>query len=131
MLNKRSITTALAKYVVNPATKLAAGYLPWWSLLETVGRKSGEPHRIPVGNGLDGDIFWIIAEHGHRADYVKNIKANASVRVRVAGRWRTGTAYVLSDDDARERQRSMRSLNAALVRFVGTDLLTVKVDLDP
>ncbi|MDQ3954794.1 MAG: nitroreductase family deazaflavin-dependent oxidoreductase [Actinomycetota bacterium] len=130
-MDKRQVSRALGKYLVNPVVKLAAGYVPWWSLLETIGRKSGRPWRNPVGNGQDGNTFWIVAEHGHEAGYVKNIKANPRVRVRIGGRWRTGIAHVLEDDDARARQRTLRRVNAAFVRLMGTDLLTVRVDLDP
>jgi deazaflavin-dependent oxidoreductase (nitroreductase family) len=130
-MDKRRLTTALAKYVVNPVVKLVAGYVPWWSLLETVGRNSNKPRRTPVGNGLEGDTFWIVAEHGSQANYVRNIMANPRVRVRVQGRWRAGTAQLLPEDDPRERQRRLRPVNAALVRLVGTDLLTVRIDLDP
>ena len=130
-MDKGRLTTALAKYGVNPMVRRVAGYVPWWSLLETVGRTSGKPRRTPVGNGLEGDTFWIVAEHGHRAGYVRNIAANPRVRVRVQGRWRSGTAQLLPDDDPRERQRRLRPVNAALVRVMGTDLLTVRIDLDP
>ena len=130
-MDKRRVSKTFAKYVVNPLVKLVAGYIPWWSLLETTGRKSGEPRRTPVGNGLKGETFWIVAEHGHRASYVRNIKSNPRVRIRVGGRWRTGTAHLLPDDDARARQRRLPAGNAALVRLMGTDLLTVRVDLDP
>ncbi|MDP9067304.1 MAG: nitroreductase family deazaflavin-dependent oxidoreductase [Actinomycetota bacterium] len=130
-MNKRQLSSALGRYVVNPVVSLVAGYVPWWSLLETTGRKSGEPRRNPVGNGLDGNTFWIVAEHGSNAGYVRNIKANPNVRVRVGGRWRTGQATPLPDDDARERQRQLRPVNAAFVRLMGTDLLTVRIDLEP
>jgi deazaflavin-dependent oxidoreductase (nitroreductase family) len=130
-MDKRLISRALGKYVVNPVVKLVAGYVPWWALLETTGRKSGRPRRNPVGNGLDGNTFWIVAEHGRRAGYVRNLKANPRVRLRVGGRWRNGIARVLEDDDARARQRRLRPVNAAFVRLMGTDLLTVRVDLDP
>ncbi len=130
-MDKRRISRALAKHVVNPVVTLVAGYVPWWALLETTGRKSGRPRRNPVGNGLDGDTFWIVAEHGHAAGYIKNIKANPRVRLRVGGRWRTGVAHVLEADDARARQRMLRRVNAAFVRLMGTDLLTLRIDLDP
>lgn len=124
------MTGALGRYIVNPVVKLGAGYVPWWSLLETTGRKSGKPRRNPVGNGLKGDTFWIVAEHGRRAGYVKNIRANPRVRIRVNGRWRTGTANLLEEDDARRRQRELRPVNAAFVRLMGTELMTVRIDLD-
>lgn len=63
---------------------------------------------------------------------MRNIEAEPRVRVRVRGRWRSGTARPLPGDDPRERQRRIgRRLNAAMVRAMGTDLLTVRVDLDP
>ncbi|HEX2292769.1 MAG TPA: nitroreductase/quinone reductase family protein, partial [Gaiellaceae bacterium] len=92
-----------------------------WSLLETTGRKSGLPRRTPVGNGLVGDTFWIVAAHGRNAGYVRNIAAQPRVRVFVGGRWRAGTAHPLPDDDPLERQRLLPGrLNAAAVRLMAT-----------
>jgi deazaflavin-dependent oxidoreductase (nitroreductase family) len=113
---------------------------PGYALLETIGRKTGKPRRTPVGNGRVGERFWIVAEHGTKAGYVRNIASNPRVRVKVRvglrAHWRTGTAYFLPNDDPRERQRWLfRQLpssvtNAAAVRFFGTQLLTVRIDLD-
>ncbi len=134
-VTKRQLTTALGVHIVNPLVRSAvsAGIAPpSVAILETTGRRSGEPRRTPVGNGLDGDTFWIVAEHGRRAAYVRNIEANPRVRVKVGGAWRPGTARVLDDDDPRERQRRIgRSLNAAVVRAMGTELLSVRIDLEP
>jgi len=57
------------------------------------------------------------------------------VRVRVRGRWRAGTARIVPEDDPRERQRMLSRrpagrVNALFVRGWGTDLLTVRIDLD-
>ena len=132
--------------VLNPFTKLSIALgisPPIYALLETIGRKSGEPRRTPIGNGLVGDTFWIVAEAGTKAAYVRNIAANPRVRVKVrAGwrlRWREGTAHLLPDDDARARQDALsagnrgRARNAALVRAFGDEsqLLTVRIDLLP
>ena len=133
-LDKRRLTSGLGRYVVNPVAKAAIklGVAPGYALLETTGRTSGRPRTTPVGNGLDGDTFWIVAEHGRRAGYVRNIERDPRVRVKVRGRWRTGTAHVMPHDDPRERQRRIgRRLNAVVVRTMGTDLLTVRIDLDP
>jgi deazaflavin-dependent oxidoreductase (nitroreductase family) len=129
-MDKRRITNAAARYVANPIVERIAGFVPWWALLETTGRRSGKPRRNPVGNGLRGDTFWIVADHGHDAEYVKNIKANPRVRVRVEGRWRSGTAQVMPDDDPVERQKQLRPVNALIVRAMGTNLLTIRIDLD-
>lgn len=59
-----------------------------------------------------------------------NIKANPAVRVRVRGRWHNGTAHLLPGDDPIQRLHSLPGVNSALVRAMGTDLLTIRVDLD-
>jgi deazaflavin-dependent oxidoreductase (nitroreductase family) len=132
---KRRISKFTSVKLVNPVVRglLERGLMPrTHALLETTGRKSGQPRRVPVGNGLRGDTFWIVTEHGNSADYVKNIRKSPRVRVKVGRRWRSGTAHVLEDDDVRERLRMLRRpVNDALVRTVGTELLTVRVDLDP
>ncbi len=134
-MNKRRVSTFASARLLNPLVNAAArAGLPTPSvvLLETTGRRSGEPRRVPVGKALDGDTLWIVAEHGRRAAYVRNIKANPRVRVRVGRRWRTGTARVLEGDDWRERQRRMSNrVNSAVVRAMGTEHVTVRVDLDP
>jgi deazaflavin-dependent oxidoreductase (nitroreductase family) len=133
-LDKRRISTFASARLFNPLVKAAAERgipLPGVAILETVGRKSGLPRRNPVGNGLDGDTFWIVAEHGRKAAYVRNIEANPRVRVKVGRTWRTGTGHLMPEDDPRARQRSLPKLNAAVVRLMGSDLLTVRIDLDP
>lgn len=132
-MSKRRLSTALSRYVVSPVVKLAVRLrlVRGWAILETRGRRTGEPRQTPVGNGLADDTFWIVAEHGSKAGYVRNIAADPRVRVFVNGRWRRGTAHALPDDDPLERQRSLPALNARVVRLMGTDLMTVRVDLDP
>jgi deazaflavin-dependent oxidoreductase (nitroreductase family) len=130
-MDKRTVSTALAKYVANPLTKHLAGRVPFWALLETKGRKSGQPRRNPVGNGLKGDTFWLVAEHGRKAQYVKNIAADPHVRVKVRGTWRSGVATLMPEDDVLERQKTLSRFNSFIVRTAGTDPMTVRIDLDP
>jgi deazaflavin-dependent oxidoreductase (nitroreductase family) len=143
-LRKIQAVRALQQYGVNPPTRLlfALGLAPpGFALLETIGRVSGKPRRNPVGDGLEGDTFWIVTEHGRHAAYVRNLDANPRARVKVRRGlrllWRTGTAHLLDEDDPRARQRVLsrrhpvRALNAWTVRTVGTNLLTVRIDLDP
>ncbi|MGH3800722.1 MAG: nitroreductase/quinone reductase family protein, partial [Pseudonocardiaceae bacterium] len=97
-MDKRRVTTAFGKYLANPIVKAAVALRlapPSYAILETTGRKSGQPRRTPVGNGLDGDTFWLVAEHGRRANYVRNIEANPRVRVQVRGKWHSGAAHPL------------------------------------
>jgi deazaflavin-dependent oxidoreductase (nitroreductase family) len=134
-VDKRRVSTFLSAKLLNPLVRAAARAgvpLPGYVLLETTGRRSGQPRQVPVGKALEGDTLWVIAEHGLRAAYVKNIQANPRVRVRIGRRWRPGSAHVLSNDDWRERQRRIPNrFNSAVVRAMGTEQVTVRVDLDP
>jgi deazaflavin-dependent oxidoreductase (nitroreductase family) len=134
-VDKRRVSTFASAKLLNPLVRAAARAgvpLPGYVLLETTGRRSGQPRQVPVGKALEGDTLWIVAEHGLRAAYVRNIQANPRVRVRIGRRWRHGTAQVLEDDDWRERQRRIPNrFNSVVVRAMGTQQVTVRVDLDP
>jgi deazaflavin-dependent oxidoreductase (nitroreductase family) len=133
-MDKRSISTFLSRSLLNPVVKAAARLglpLPGVAILETIGRKSGLPRRTAVGKAIEGDTLWVVAEHGAKAAYVRNIRANPRVRVRLGRRWRAATAYPMPEDDARKRQRRMpNKLNSAVVRVMGSELLTVRIELD-
>ena len=119
------ITNFFQKRVANPLMRRN----PFQTLLETTGRKSGEPRRTPLGGKVVGNQFWFVSEFGEQSQYVRNIKANPRVRVRLRGKWRSGTAHLVPDDDPRARLRSLPQFNSFGVRTFGTDLLTVRVDL--
>ncbi len=103
-----------------------------FALLETTGRRSGLPRHTPVGNGLAGDTFWLIAAHGVQSDYVRNLRAQPAVRVKIGRRWRTGTAVPLPDDDPIARSRTLPyRWDAAIGRLMASSPLTIRIDLDP
>lgn len=137
------IVRSVQRWCINPLMRalFALGLNPLGlAVLETRGRVSGRARRTPVGNGRRGDSFWIIAEHGWRANYVRNIQRDPRVRVRLRVGWRyrwvSGIATALPEDDPLARQRSiiawhpLRMLNAINVRVLGAELLTVHVHLD-
>jgi deazaflavin-dependent oxidoreductase (nitroreductase family) len=140
---KHRIVHTLQKYLFNPPIKLALAMglpLPGYALLETIGRKTGKPRRTPVGDGRIGEQIWLVAEHGMKAGYVRNIERDPHICLKLRDglrtRWHTGTAHLLPDDDPRERQRWLANQlpssagNARTVRLFGTELLTVRIDLD-
>jgi deazaflavin-dependent oxidoreductase (nitroreductase family) len=122
---KRQFVHRVQRCVVNPIGR----QLPV-TMLETTGRKSGQPRRTAIGGKLVGNQYWMVSEHGDHSDYVRNIKVNQAVRLRVGGQWRSGVAHLLPEDDPWERLRHLPRLNSTGVRVMGTDLLTVRVDLD-
>ncbi|MDT5387066.1 MAG: hypothetical protein QOE04_707 [Mycobacterium sp.] len=119
------ITNFVQKRVANPLMRRN----PFQTLLETTGRKSGEPRRTPLGGKVVGNQFWFVSEFGDQSQYVRNIQANPRVRVRLRGKWRGGTAHLVPDDDPHARLRSLPQFNSFGVRTFGTNLLTVRVDL--
>ena len=105
---KHRIIYLLQKYFLNPPIKIlfAIGLAPpGYALLETIGRKTGRPRRTPVGDGRVGSQFWLIAEHGMKGGYIRNIASNPRVRLKlrhgVLARWHNGRAHLLPEDDPR------------------------------
>ena len=129
---KRKRVVAFQKYALNPVTRLVAGMFPGWVLLETTGRRTGKPRRTPLGGSREGrDTFWVVSEQGTKANYVRNISVDPNVRLRIGNRWRTGRATIVPDDDVDARLRTQSRWNRTAVRMTGTDLLSIRIDLDP
>jgi deazaflavin-dependent oxidoreductase (nitroreductase family) len=140
---RERVVYPLQKRVINPIVMLAHDLgvpPPGDALLETTGRRTARPRRTPVCDGLDGEVFWLVAQRGRRADWVRNIQADPRVRVKVRTGsgvvWRAGTARILDADDPRERWRLIsrgnlaRRLCVSASAAMGTDPLTVRIDLD-
>ena len=138
---KSRVVGASQKFFLNPLVRLAfaAGLPPTGdALLETTGRRTGRRRLTPVCDGLDGDTFWIVSQHGRSSGYVKNLAADPRVRVRVnegsGNAWLTGRARILDDDDARERWRIIGATNLARRACVvasaamATNMLTIRID---
>jgi deazaflavin-dependent oxidoreductase (nitroreductase family) len=105
--------------------------------LETIGRKSGEPRRVPLAGRIDGEDLWVISQHGRRAGWAYNIAANPNVRVRLNNEWRTGTATFESDDDVRARARSFggdgrlrQTATAFTMRAMESDPISVRITFE-
>jgi deazaflavin-dependent oxidoreductase (nitroreductase family) len=103
-----------------------------FALLETTGRRSRLPRHTPIGNGLDGGTFWLVAAHGLQSDYVRNIEADPHVRVKIGKHWHAGIATLLPDDDPVVRSRRLPyQWDAAFGRIMGSAPLSIRIDLDP
>ena len=132
-VNKRRWSTFLSAKLLNPLVRAAARRgvpLPGYVLLETTGRRSGQPRQVPVGKALEGDTLWVVAEHGLR-DYVRNIRPIRVCRVRLGRHWRAGTARRCSPTTTgASASAASNKFNSAVVRAMGTEPVTVRVDLD-
>lgn len=105
--------------------------------LETTGRKSGEPRRVPLTGRADETGVWVISQHGRRAGWAHNISADPRVRVRMNNQWRSGTAAFVPDDDVRARARSFggtgklsQSATALTMRAMESDPISVHIAFD-
>jgi len=134
------VQTWAEKHVFNPSMRfwVKCGLTPGcYILLETTGRRTGLLRQTPVAGSLEGETYWLVAEHGAAAAYVKNLTAEPRVRVLLHRRWRSGTAACLTDDDAVVRREWIDQRNGVIGRLDGVVFrafasapLTVRVDLD-
>lgn len=99
--------------------------------LETTGRKSGQPRRVPLAGRADADGLWVISQHGRRAGWAINIDADPRVRVRIGDQWRAGTATFEPDDDVVARARSFGGTAVRLaIKALESDPISVRVTFD-
>jgi deazaflavin-dependent oxidoreductase (nitroreductase family) len=89
-------------------------------------------------NGVIRDELWIVAEHGHRAGYVRNLVANPAVRVKIGRSWRQGAAVVLAEDEAlartawiAEQLGRSKKMEVLVTRLFCVDPVTIRVKLSP
>ncbi len=113
-----------------PLWRPVAGWTPGFGVVETTGRRTGRTYRVPVGGRVTGGSFWFVAGIGRRTNHVRNIEASPRVRVKALGRWQTGTAYLLPDDDAGKRRFWVSPMNGLFLWIAGGEHLTVRIDLD-
>ncbi|MTL15789.1 nitroreductase family deazaflavin-dependent oxidoreductase [Nocardia seriolae] len=130
---------AVGRYVMNPTVRAldkVGVRTAFATEIETIGRKSGQPRRVPISVLFDDTGAWAICQHGLRSGWGLNLSADPNVRVRQGDRWRTGTAVLLPEDDVVARARSFaphpalapfaRSVFAALQ----SDPVTVRITFD-
>ena len=74
--------------------------------LQTIGRTSGRPRTIEIWFATDGSRIYLLAGGRDRAHWVRNLRADPRVRVRIGGQTIQGRAEVIegSDRDALARR---------------------------
>ena len=93
--------------------------------LTTTGRKTGLPREIEIWFVAHADRFYILAEHFHHTQWVRNIIANPRVQVRLAGRELTATARVLDEQQDAALYKLAQQL--ALEKYGWGDGLPVEI----
>jgi deazaflavin-dependent oxidoreductase (nitroreductase family) len=78
--------------------------------LTTIGRVTGMPREIEIWYVERGGNFYVLAEHFHRAHWVRNIAKEPRVRVRVGDRRIAARASVLDPVTDREEWEAAQRL---------------------
>ena len=66
--------------------------------LTTTGRKSGNSHEIEIWFGIQGNSLYLLSGGGDDSDWVRNLRANPNVAVRIAKHTFTGIARIVSEE---------------------------------
>jgi deazaflavin-dependent oxidoreductase (nitroreductase family) len=66
--------------------------------LQTTGRTSGRPRTLEIWFAVDDGRLYLLAGDRHRAHWVRNLIADARVRVRIGGQTLDGTARVVEGE---------------------------------
>lgn len=96
--------------------------------LTTLGRITGEPREIEIWFVESKGNFYILAEHFHDAQWVKNIARNPRVRVRLGDQQFEATARVL--DSERDRATWLTAQQLAREKYGWGDGLPVEIVRD-
>jgi deazaflavin-dependent oxidoreductase (nitroreductase family) len=98
MRSLRPFTTRL----INPITRVVAGWLPGFGLLTHVGRTTGRVYRIPINVFPHGDDYLFALTYGSDVQWVKNVIAAGGCEIQVRGRdVRLVEPKLLTDPDPR------------------------------
>jgi deazaflavin-dependent oxidoreductase (nitroreductase family) len=121
-------------------------FMPGWIMLTTTGRRSGKPRRNVVDVARrEGDTVYILAAYGEKADWVRNLKADSSLKAQIGGRKFDARAAFLPGEEAgdlmvalfRNRPAYVRAVLRAIgvqvaneedVRRAGAGMLTVRIE---
>ncbi|MGU3498105.1 nitroreductase family deazaflavin-dependent oxidoreductase [Mycobacterium sp. C31M] len=71
---------------VNPVVEPLVGYVPLWSAVDHVGRRSGKEYRTPVTAFPTTDGVAVLLPYGTDTDWVRNLQAAGTGRVVIDGR---------------------------------------------
>jgi deazaflavin-dependent oxidoreductase (nitroreductase family) len=75
--------------------------------LETIGRTSGRPREIEIWFAADGDRVYLLSGGRDDAHWVRNLRVDPRVRIRVGGRWLQGIAREIEGQAEEPRARRL------------------------
>ncbi|HEY3095919.1 MAG TPA: nitroreductase family deazaflavin-dependent oxidoreductase [Acidimicrobiia bacterium] len=75
--------------------------------LTTRGRRTGRPHEIEIWFALDASTLYLLSGGRERSDWVRNLRADPAVSVRLRHTTYEATARVVEDGEESERGRRL------------------------
>lgn len=75
--------------------------------LTTRGRRTGRPHEIEIWFALAGRTLYLLSGGGDRSDWVRNLRAEPAVTLRLRDTTYEATARVVDDSEESERGRML------------------------
>jgi deazaflavin-dependent oxidoreductase (nitroreductase family) len=75
--------------------------------LTTRGRRTGRPHEIEIWFALDDGSLYLLSGGGDGSDWVRNLRADPAVTVRVRDRNYEASARVIDESEESERGRRL------------------------
>jgi deazaflavin-dependent oxidoreductase (nitroreductase family) len=93
--------------------------------LTTTGRVTGRPREIEIWYVERGGNLYVLAEHFHRAHWVRNIAKEPRVHIRLGDRRMPATARVL--DPATDREEWQTAQRLAHEKYGWGDGLPVRI----
>jgi deazaflavin-dependent oxidoreductase (nitroreductase family) len=67
--------------------------------LTTTGRRTGHPHTIEIWFALEDDELFVLSGGGDASDWVRNLRANPTVGLRLGDRDMITQAHVVDDPE--------------------------------
>jgi deazaflavin-dependent oxidoreductase (nitroreductase family) len=96
-------------------------------IVETIGRRSGRPRRVPVGFLEEGGKLIVVAEDGMSSSWVRNaLESDGRLRVFLRGRWREARLRALPGDPEDFLSRMSR-VHAAFVRMGSSNPTLIEI----
>ena len=92
---------------MTPAELLAAHADDSVCYLQTTGRSTGRPRTIEIWFATDGERIYLLAGGRDRAHWVRNLRIEPSVRVRIGGQTLDGIARVIEGEEREPLARQM------------------------
>ena len=75
--------------------------------LTTTGRKSVLPSEIEIWFGINGNSLYLLSGGGDESQWVKNLRANPNVTVRIAKHNFIGVARIVNEENEETMARHM------------------------